>query len=100
MKQIISAKDIEELLRGGGDVKSLPSDAILTPSARDLLRDIEGNGAPAKSSSVESGAGGAAKAVTASSSQADLDAFFNSREIHSLKEQLCDVGRRLWQRAY
>ncbi len=41
----ISAREVEELLRNGGDVKSLPADAIYTPSARDLLREFENNGA-------------------------------------------------------
>ncbi len=44
MKNVISARDIEELLRRGGDIKTLPADAILTPSARDILRDLELNG--------------------------------------------------------
>jgi L-fuculose-phosphate aldolase len=29
-----------------------------------------------------------------------LEAFFNSPYAHNLKEQICDMGRRLWQRAY
>ena len=28
---------------------------------------------------------------------ADLEALFNSPYAHSVKEQICDVGRRLWQ---
>ena len=47
MKTVISAKDIQDLLRTGGDVKSLPTDALLTPSARDLLRELDGHGARA-----------------------------------------------------
>src|SRR5881397_571647 len=97
MKTVISAKDIEDLLRKGGDPKSLPGDAILTPSARDRLRELEGPGAY-KTSSVATPA--AAKPITSKSTKAELDAFFNSPATHALKEQLCDVGRRLWQRAY
>ncbi len=33
-------------------------------------------------------------------SKPDLEAFFNSPQIHGLKLQICDIGRRLWQRAY
>jgi L-fuculose-phosphate aldolase len=94
MKAIISAKEVQELLRNGGDVNSLPADAILTPSARDLLREFENNGAPANS------AGKPAKAVSPASSRGDLESFFNSPEIHALKLQICEVGRRLWGRAY
>jgi L-fuculose-phosphate aldolase len=94
MKAIISAREVQELLRNGGDVKSLPTDAILTPSARDLLREFENNGASAKPLAKP------AASVNASSSRGDLEAFFNSPEIHALKLQICEVGRRLWHRAY
>src|SRR5580765_5422694 len=44
MKQVISVRDLEEMLRAGKDVHALPEDALLTPSARDLLREIENSG--------------------------------------------------------
>lgn len=92
MKQVISLRDVEELLRKGGNPNGLPADAILTPSARDFLRDLE-NG----------NAGVRAHALTPpvpSSGSSDLERFFNSSENQVLKEQICDVGRRLWHRAY
>src|ERR1700742_3080443 len=98
MKTIISAREIQELLQNGGDVKSLPADAILTRSARDLLRDFENNGVPEKIS--EKPSGNVPSAVTPSIPRAELEAFFNSPAIHALKLQICDVGRRLWGRAY
>src|SRR6266566_8667438 len=98
MKTLISAKDIEQMLRNGGDLKSLPADAILTPSARDRLRELENPGT-AKNSAASS-PNVAVKPVTSKSSKQELERFFNSVEIHTLKEQLCDVGRRLWGRAY
>ncbi|MBI4660791.1 MAG: class II aldolase/adducin family protein [Verrucomicrobia bacterium] len=103
MKPVISAKDIEDLLRGGGDLKSLPSDAIITPSARDLLRELESRGA---SKAVSSGADGSdspvppATPLSSKSPKAELEALFNSPYCQDLKLQICDVGRRLWQRAY
>jgi len=45
---VISIRDLEEMLRTGQDLKSLPEEALLTPSARDFLRDWESNGAPKK----------------------------------------------------
>lgn len=99
MKQVISVRDLEEMLRNGKDMRSLPDDALLTPSARDFLRDHSLNGSsasriePAKASEP-------AKRVSAASTKADLEAFFASPVIHELKLQLCDIGRRLWQRAY
>ena len=44
MKQVISVRDLEEMLRNGKDVRSLPADALLTPSARDFLRELETSG--------------------------------------------------------
>jgi L-fuculose-phosphate aldolase len=98
MKTVISAKDIDELLRRGGDVQALPADAILTPSARDRLRDLESPGRYNSSAAATSGP--SAKAVTSKSPKVELEAFFNSPQIQKLKEDLCDVGRRLWHRAY
>src|SRR5207248_433435 len=40
------------------------------------------------------------KPITSKSSQGEIDAFFNSPATNELKLQLCDIGRRLWQRAY
>jgi L-fuculose-phosphate aldolase len=34
------------------------------------------------------------------SPKAELEAFFNSSDAHDLKLQICEMGRRLWQRAY
>ena len=103
MKTVISAKDIEDLLSKGGDIRSLPADAIITPSARDLLRDLENrgpgrsNGAAVKSAGVVAPP---AKLLSSKSSKSELEALFNSPYCHGLKEQLCDIGRRLWQREY
>jgi len=41
-----------------------------------------------------------AKPCTSKSTKAEIEAFFNSPAIHELKLQICDIGRRLWQRAY
>ncbi len=102
MPAVITAKEVEELIARGGDPKSLPADAILTPSAKDAIRDF---------ASARRGSGAAAAAAAGSgatptgplnskSSKADLEAYFNSPAAHALKEQLCDIGRRLWQREY
>lgn len=103
MKQIVSARDVEALLQKGTSLSSLPGDAILTPSARDLVRAHQAGGSSG-ASPLDGLSGAVAKvstgSVSASSSEADLQAFFNTAEMHELKEQICDVGRRMWQRAY
>ena len=107
MKNVISVRDLEERVRQGQDVLSLPAETILTPSARDFLRELE-DGAGRK------GAAGGAKAIPAAgekpqppakplsskSAKSELEALFNSPYGHDLKLQICEVGRRLWGRAY
>ena len=106
MKSIFSLRDLEEMVRNGKDVRSLPSDALLTPSARDFLRDLDGVGAASVSSVSRNGDPVSRKApaperpVTSKSPKEEIDAYFNSPKIQELKEQICEVGKRLWQRAY
>lgn len=106
MNQVISVRDLEEMLRNGKDVRVLPDDAILTPSARDFLRDhemgakVSSNGAPKARAVSDDKYTPPARPLHSKSSKAELEAFFNSPYCHKLKEQLCDMGRRLWQRAY
>lgn len=100
MKTVISAKDIEELLKNGGDVASLPADAILTPSARDRLRDLEGQRTNRPPQAAGALSASALRSVTSKSPKAEIEACFHSPETHALKEQICEVGRRLWHRAY
>lgn len=99
MKQVISVKDLEEMVRSGKDVRALPDGALLTPSARDFLRDLEGTNAY-KSSATKKGTLQPEKPVTSNSPKGEIDAYFNSPKVNTLKAQICDVGRRLWQRAY
>jgi L-fuculose-phosphate aldolase len=38
--------------------------------------------------------------MNSKSSKSKLRAFFNSSAVRTLKAQLCDIGRRMWQREY
>jgi len=102
MKPVISAKDVQELLHNGGDLGSLPSEAILTPSARDLLRDWRNKDGkqPGITRADSRASTPPAKPLSSKSPKSELDAFFNSAYCRDLQEQICDIGRRLWQRAY
>jgi L-fuculose-phosphate aldolase len=110
MKRVISAKDIEELIRQGRNPGELPDDAIITPAARDLLRDLQTHdprtprpssaGKPSGPSGSPSPATATDRPVSASSPPAEIEAFFKSPALEDLKKQICEVGRRLWQRAY
>jgi L-fuculose-phosphate aldolase len=99
MKQVISVKDVQEMIRSGQGIASLPADSLLTPSARDFLRELEGKGTSLGTSAPDT-SGPPAKPLSSRSPKSELEAFFNSAYCHELKQQLCEMGRRLWQRAY
>jgi L-fuculose-phosphate aldolase len=105
MSRVISIRDLQEMVRDGKDVKNLPADAIITPSARDFLHDLQSgggskNGAANAQVFASDKPSAPAKKLNSKSSKAELEAFFNSAYAQDLKEQLCDIGRRLWQREY
>jgi hypothetical protein len=92
MKNVISAKDIEDLLARGGSVSSLPNDAILTPSAKDLLRDLQRRSggmvaqpAPPGAYSSNGTQAPPPKQLNSKSPKAELEALFNSAYCQNLK---------------
>jgi L-fuculose-phosphate aldolase len=102
MSNVISIRDLQDMIRDGKDVKKIPADAIITPSARDFLFELETGGAK-KFAAANSGDGKLsppAKKLNSKSPKAELEEFFNSPHANGLKEQLCDIGRRLWGREY
>lgn len=112
MSKVITAREAEELVRKG---EQPPSGAILTPSARDVLA---GRGLPGPKTSSNGGNGkngGAPKKPVEPSTPdyefrwkegsdpktpAELEAFFNSPAIEVIKQRICDMGSRLWQKDY
>lgn len=108
-KRVYTEKDIQEWIAAGKAVSDLPERSILTPSARDLVKGQGGarvatKGAPAK-------AGAAAEPILPEytfrweeradpSTPAEIQAFFNSPEIEVLKQRMCDMGRRMWEKGY
>ena len=98
MRPVITARHVEDLLRSGGDPRSLPGDAIYTPSALDLLRDLEQRTARAGAGPARADA--PPRLVSSKSPRAEIEALFSSAPVRSIKEQICEVGRRLWQREY
>jgi L-fuculose-phosphate aldolase len=103
MRQVISAREIQEMIREGKSLKNLPADAIITPSARELIQDWEMNGArnsPAPSAKPADKLSPPSKTLNSKSPKSELETFFNSPYAHNLKEQICAMGKRLWQREY
>jgi L-fuculose-phosphate aldolase len=103
MSKLISARDIQEMIRNGG--VNIPDDAILTPSAREALQDLEMNGGKVATTAAAPKSANEplqppTKKLNSKSPKAELEAFFNSPYAHSLKEQICAMGKRLWAREY
>src|SRR6187402_859516 len=112
MKNVISLKDLERMQREGKSLSNLPEGAILTPSARDFLNDLGANG-DANGAAVAAPAGSKEpafiagehlapppKKLNSKSPKTELEAFFRSPYAQSLKEQICTMGKRLWEREY
>jgi len=104
MPSVITAKEIEAIIARGGDPRSVVADAILTPSAKDALRDFDtSRRSVANTSDGNLGTTSPTappKILNSKSTKAELQAYFDSPAAQVLKEQLCDIGRRLWTRAY
>ena len=70
MPAVITAKEVEDLIAKGGDPKSLPADAILTPSAKDAIRDYNHARRGSASSGVSTSS--STKPLNSKSSKAEL----------------------------
>jgi len=110
MRRVISVRDIQEMARNGQGV-SIPEDALVTPAARDLLHELEADGGakapaaptssgPADVASVSAPLTPPTRQLSSKSPKAELEAFFNSPYVHALKQQICEMGRRMWAREY
>jgi L-fuculose-phosphate aldolase len=100
MKNIISLKDLEKMVRNGQDLRNLPAEAILTPSARDFLQEVEMRGTKPVAAASNGKNSAPVKPLNSKSSKSELETYFNSPYCHDLKLQICEMGRRLWQRAF
>jgi L-fuculose-phosphate aldolase len=109
-KSLLTEKDIIQHLAAGGTAATLPAGAILTPSARDRL-------AEARSATRTAGTSPVAPAGTSAApilpdytyrweersdprTPAEIAAFFASPEIAAIKQRMCDMGRRMWEKEY
>ncbi|MGF1448431.1 MAG: class II aldolase/adducin family protein, partial [Opitutales bacterium] len=109
MNKVITAKDIDGYIAAGRDpLTAIPAGAIVTPAARDRLREagatLGGSRGPAT-----------AKKSTAPAlpdyefhwepgsdpkTPAEVEAFFRSPQVCEVKERIVDIGRRIWERDY
>ncbi|MBP6506118.1 MAG: class II aldolase/adducin family protein [Opitutaceae bacterium] len=100
MRKVITAADVEQLLRTGAALDTIPADAILTPSARDLMRSRRIPARPSDSKPIAAKTDcGCAHAVDLKN-PASIEQFFNSPALEAIKVKMCDIGRRMWTRNY
>ncbi len=106
-KKLYTAADIESLLNSGGSAADIPASAVLTPSARDVLRSASirrgSNHSPAPLSSSEPIIPDYEFRWTPGAdpkTPAEINAFFESPAITTLKQRMVDIGKRMWNREY
>ena len=110
--KVFTAADIEAHLKSGKTAADLPKGSILTPSAKDVLRDGIG---PVRAGG-QTGSSPAAQGAYAEpilpdyeyhwtpgkdpKTPAEIHAFFHSAPIVELKQRMVDIGKRMWDREY
>ena len=107
MKKLYTAREVDELIRGGGTVDAIPDDALLTPSARDAIKDWA-----RRNKVVPPAPATAGKEPTVpsyeytwepgkdASTPEEIAAFFNAPEIVAIKERIVDIGQRIWKMTF
>ncbi|HSD25718.1 MAG TPA: class II aldolase/adducin family protein [Vicinamibacteria bacterium] len=88
--KVVSARDVEAAVAAGATEVVLCPRAVVTPTARDLLRR---HGCTVR----DGGGSGGAPVASPGSAAAKL---FSSPEAEAAKAEIIAVGRKLWQRQY
>jgi L-fuculose-phosphate aldolase len=99
-QKVISVRDVDSASKAGAGELVIREDALLTPAARDALLRCKlvvrtggkrGDGAAPKA---------VAKAAAAKAFHPAMERLFHSPEAEAIKEEICAVGHKLWQRSY
>jgi len=97
-RKVIAAADVEAALKAGATVLRVAERAILTPSARDLLRR-RGVALQIGNGSAPAHAGNASRPPDARAGSA-AERLFHSAEAETFKAEIVSAGRKLWRRQY
>ncbi len=116
MSKLYTASELEKMLSNGESLANLPADAKYTPMARDILRreKVTPSKSPSSSSAGMPSSGKLPrihepvlpnyeynwKLGGDPKSASELQRFFYSKEIQQLKERMCHIGRRIWEKGY
>ena len=109
-KKVFTAADIEALFKAGKSAADVPAGVLLTPSAKDALRDGPASQRGASPASTPL-AGEPYEPILPNyeyhwtpgqdpKTPAQIQAFFNSPAIVEIKQRMVDIGKRMWAREY
>lgn len=104
--KLIAQKEAAEFVKTGAKEFRQNGEVRLTPGARDLFTEagvkiVYDGAAPATTgTAAPAAAKGYAPVPAAPAYSAEDVRLFNSKEANAIKEQICDIGRRIWAREY
>ena len=109
--RVITLEDVENAVKAGATELLVQPRAILTPSAKDAVTakgikvkggSCDGCASGPKACSGCSGcsAGASGGAAVVSLSNTEWDKILNSPEAEKIKEEIVNVGKKLWMRQY
>ncbi len=100
--KLFAQKEAEEFVRTGAKEFRYDREIRLTPGAKDILTEasvkivFQSNGSAPHGDAIAT----TLAASTSATPRNDDERLFFSKEAQSLKEQMCDIGRRIWAREY
>ena len=115
MSKLYTEKDIKRMLEQGQCPSTLPADAKFSPMARDLIRQKKIRPGTTVAAATPAAAGSAGPRIhkpelpnfeyewtpgADPKTAQDLEKFFYSPEIEALKQRICDIGKRIWNKGY
>jgi L-fuculose-phosphate aldolase len=103
-QNVLAMRDAQAAQAAGATHVQVSKRCVITPSARDFLRQngielVIGGAAASGSAVVAAPSSSAASPVQATRSPAN-PRLFSTREAEAIKLEICAVGRKLWNRAY
>lgn len=98
--KLFAQREAEAFVQTGQKILKHDRSLRITPAARDILieagvRIVFEEGAPPPAVAAASGSSSAP-----GSGSTDAQKLFNSSEANRIKEEICDIGRRIWMREY
>lgn len=97
--KLFAQKDAEDFAKTGEKVFRFNRDVRLTPGAKDVFAE-HGIKVAFDADAPSSNGSSMPPAPSAGGTRSQWEALFHSKEAESLKQQICDIGRRCWQRDY